>query len=113
VNTRLVTVRVLAVALLVVLIGASVWAQGREPLWVGLSAIMRQPWGIATMLDLYAGLLVVGVWVAYTESRRPLIPLWWILLLLFGNMATLAYVLRRSFIARDWRSALVGESRES
>ena len=83
----------------------------REPLWQGLQAIMQQPWGVATMLDLYGGLLIFGTWIALTEPRRSLIPLWWVLLLLFGNMVSLAYLLRRSFIARDLRTAIFGERR--
>lgn len=110
-NPGLIGVRVISITLLVVLISASVWAQGREPLWQGLQAIMQQPWGVATMLDLYVGLLIIGTWIALTEPRRSLIPLWWLFLLLFGNMVTLAYVLRRSFMASDLRSMLVGESR--
>ena len=66
---------------------------------------------VTTMLDLYVGLLIFGTWVALTEPRRSLIPLWWVLLLLFGNMVSLAYLLRRSFIARDLRTAILGERR--
>jgi hypothetical protein len=113
VNRGVVLVRFSSSALLVVLIGASLWAQGREPLWQGLQALLQQPWGFATMLDLYIGLLIFGAWIALTEPRRALIPLWWLLLLTFGNMATLAYLLRRSFIARDLHTVLVGEPRLS
>lgn len=110
-NPGLIIVRVFSITLLVVLIGASVWAQGREPLWHGLQAIMQQPWGVATMLDLYVGLLIFGSWIALTEPRRSLIPLWWVLLLFFGNIVSLVYLLRRSFSARDLRTAILGENR--
>jgi len=109
VNSGVLVLRITSIALLAVLIGASLWAQGREPLWQGLQTLIQQPWGLATLLDLYVGLFAVGTWIILTEPRRSLIPLWWILLLLFGNMATLVYVIRRSVLANDLRTALMGE----
>lgn len=105
-NAGLLIVRVVAAGFLILLIAASVWAQGREPFWQGVSDLLRDPWGAATMIDLYVGLLLFGVWIARTESNRGLAIVWCLLLPVFGNMITLAYVLRRTWVVRDVRSLI-------
>lgn len=86
--------RASAAALLATLIAGSCWAQGQEGLWQALIAVARQPWGAVTLMDLSSGVLVIAVWIAMREPKRGLLPLWWLGLLLLGNMATLAFVLR-------------------
>lgn len=100
--------RVVTVALLVALIAGSLWAQGQEGLWQGLIALAKQPWGAVTLMDLYGGLLMASLWIAVREPKRGLLPLWWLGLLLFGNMATLAFVLRCSLGAESVREIFTG-----
>lgn len=106
--SAVIVMRVIAVALLAALIAGSIWAQAQEGLWQGLIALARQPWGAVTLMDLASGLLVVAVWMAVREPRHGLLPLWWLGLLLLGNMATLAFVLRCSLGATDLRDLFVG-----
>lgn len=101
-------VRVVAFALIAALVGGSVAAQSAQGLWAGMGAIAAQPWGPATLLDLAAGLLVAALWMAVREPRRRWLPLWWLGLLLLGNMATLAFVLRCTVGARSGREILAG-----
>lgn len=101
--------RVVAAALLVALIAGSIWAQGQEGLWQGLIALARQPWGSVTLMDLSGGLLMVSLWIAVREAKRGLVPLWWLGLLMLGNMATLAFVLRCSLGAANIREVFTGQ----
>lgn len=98
-STRaLIAVRLLLATALAVLIAGCIWAQTREGLWEGLARIGAQPWGLITYLDLGAGVLFAMAWMTLAEPRRLLIPLWILAMLGFGNLGTLAFLLRRSFL---------------
>lgn len=101
-----IALRLACAALITALVVGSVLAQAREGLWQGLTAIAAQPWGAATLLDLYAGLAVAGLWMTLREPRRALLPLWWLGLILLGNIATLAFVLRCTVGARSLREVV-------
>ena len=103
-----IVLRVVAVVLLAALIAGSFWAQGQEGLWQGLIALAKQPWGSVTLMDLSSGLLMASLWIAVREPKRGLLPLWWLGLLLLGNMATLAFVLRCSLGAGSVREVFTG-----
>ena len=107
-----VILRVVAVALIVALVVGSVQAQAVQGLIAGMGAIADQPWGPATFLDLAAGLLMAAVWMAVREPRRALLPLWWVGLLLTGNMAVLVFVLRCTLGARSLPEVFLGGSRQ-
>jgi hypothetical protein len=96
-----IVIRVVALALFTMLTVGSVWAETTGALWPGLFAIAREPWGAVTFCDLGSGLTMAALFVAWREPRRWLVPLWIVLLLLFGNMATLAFVLRCTIGARN------------
>jgi len=77
----------------VLLVGLIVWSSLEMSLGAGLRAIVDTRWGVTTMVDLYAGLVLVGGWIAYRE-RRPLRAFPWILgLVLLGNLTTLVYLI--------------------
>ena len=103
-----IAVRVVAVALIVALVAGCVWAQGREGFWQALMTMASQPWGAVTLGDLYSGLLVVALWMAVREAKPTLLPLWWLGLLLLGNIATLAFLVRCTVGARDLREVMLG-----
>jgi hypothetical protein len=92
----IIVLRVVTVTLIAALITGSCWAQGQEGLWQALIALAKQPWGAVTLMDLSSGLLVAAAWIAVREPERGLLPLWWLGLLLLGNMVTLVFVLRCS-----------------
>lgn len=63
----------------VVTAGAALWADG---------------WFRATLADAYFAFLTFYVWVAYKERRAAPRLLWLVLILLLGNFAMAAYMLR-------------------
>jgi hypothetical protein len=73
------------------------YASARQPLW-HWSGLTRSPdnwWTIATLTDAYYGFITFYVWVFYKEARAlPRIG-WFIAIMLLGNMAMSAYVLRQ------------------
>lgn len=73
------------------------YASFRQPVWAwtGLTRAPDNWWTAATLLDAYYGFLTFFVWVLYKERR--LVPRigWFIGIMLLGNMAMSAYVLRQ------------------
>lgn len=77
------------------------------------SALWSLPWGRVTLVDLYLGLAIFGAWVAIREKTTGRIVVWWLALLVLGNLAAGVYLLRASFQARDMEELLVGVGRQS
>jgi hypothetical protein len=100
--------RLIAGALIVALVVGSLQAQAVQGVFAGMGAIADQPWGPATFLDLAAGLLIAALWMAVREPRRALLPLWWVGVLLTGNMGVLVFVLRCTIGAQSLREVFLG-----
>lgn len=77
------------------MIGVTGWASTQQPIlaYHGLYGPDRA-WTIATLCDAYAGFLTFYAWVYYKEAGTTARLLWLIAILLLGNMAMSAYVLR-------------------
>jgi len=89
--------------LLGLLVAAIFIASGHSHVLTGLRYIIADPWGVATLLDLGIGLLFVAVWLALVEPNPWRAAIWIGALCLFGNAATLAYLLSRTCQARHVR----------
>ena len=63
-----------------------------------MSSIWADPWGKAVVMDVYAGLILVGAWIAWREPTFGRTSCWWLALALTGNIATCLYIL---FALRD------------
>ena len=76
----------------VLLVGLIVRSSMEMSLGAGLRATVDTWWGITTMVDLYAGLAVVAVWIGYRERSLVRVAPWIVCLMLLGNLTTLAYL---------------------
>jgi hypothetical protein len=88
------------VAFIAALIGAIVWATGLESLGDGFSKLLDHPWGVVTLIDVYAGFLFVAAWLWTVERSKAALALWLVLLFCTGNAATLLYLTLRARKAR-------------
>lgn len=70
-------------------------AMDDRPVLVAIAALARDPWGLATLADLAAGLLLAAAWMTAVEARPRRLLLWLPLLCLLGNMATCIFLLVR------------------
>lgn len=61
------------------------------------SELWDDPWFKATLADAYFGFIAVYVWIAYKESGWGRKILWFVLLMLLGNIAIAVYVLIQLF----------------
>lgn len=74
------------------------------------SQIWALPWGRVSLVDLYLGLAIFGGWVAVRE-RRPLTTLlWWVSLVVLGNLAAGVYLTIAAFRSHDFEHLLLGRS---
>ncbi len=53
------------------LAAAIVWAFGKADFFASGALIIANPWGIVTLIDLYAGFIFLGIVVAAIERWRP------------------------------------------
>jgi hypothetical protein len=54
--------------------------------------LMRSPWFVVSLIDVYIGLALFAVWIAYRESITNAAG-WILALMLLGNLVACAYVL--------------------
>lgn len=59
--------------------------------------VIRDPWVIATLFDAYFGFLAFFIWVAWKEQSLTARVLWFVSLMLLGNFAIGAFMLRELF----------------
>jgi hypothetical protein len=53
------------------LAAAIVWAFGKADFWASVAQVTANPWGMVTLVDLYAGFIITGVIIAAIERWRP------------------------------------------
>lgn len=87
-----------------------VWSWLEMGLAAGLGALVETRWGVTTLVDLYAGLIVIGAWIAALERRPGRVAAWWIALALLGNFTAIVYLLTRCFRVGSVRALLLGAS---
>jgi len=73
------------------------------------SAIWALAWGKVTLIDLYVGLVFFGVWVSVRERRILAVVLWWVGLVVLGNLAAALYLVIASFNSSTVHELLTGE----
>jgi len=88
--------------LFTVVIGSMLWVTGWASLHQPLgafahSATFRDPWVIATLFDAYWAFITFYVWVAWKEQSLAARVLWFVSIILLGNMAMSAYMLAQLF----------------
>jgi len=86
---------VLLSLILLSLLGYTLWASTRQPVWEwrGLLDGPDRWWTIATLLDAYYGFITFFVWVCFKERSTLTRIGWFVAIMLLGNMAMASYVL--------------------
>ncbi len=85
-------------------LGAMLWVTTRASLHQSIYAIPREvlthPWFLATLFDAYCGFLTFYLWQAWKEQSLVARVLWFIAVMLLGNLAMALYVLVELFRIR-------------
>lgn len=83
-------------AILAAMLAVTTWASlDRSVLEAG--NLLRDPWGVATLMDAYLGFLTFYAWVAYKERTLARRVAWFVLVMGLGNIAMSVYVLIQLF----------------
>lgn len=76
-------------------------------------ALLENPWGIMSLIDLYVGFSLFSIWIVYREHTRWKIILWVITMMIFGFLTGSIYVLKALYESNeDWSIALHGVNKE-
>lgn len=97
--------RILFLAVLGTMLWVTTWASLRTPLFDIPPDVWRHPWFIATLVDAYWGFVTFYVWVAWKEQSWGARVLWFIAIMLLGNIAMAIYMIDELFSV-DSRSDL-------
>jgi hypothetical protein len=94
----IILLRLLFFIIIVSMLGVTSWASLQQSLGdFARSATFRDPWVIATLFDAYWAFISFYVWVAWKEQSLAARVLWFVAILLLGNLAMAAYMLRELF----------------
>lgn len=63
--------------------------------------LLQMPWGRATLVEAYVGLVLFSAWVLRREDSRIAGFAWVLAILAVGNLAACCYVLRAAAAAKD------------
>ncbi len=88
--------RWLAAGILAAMLWLTVAAALDRDVFTALGALWPDPWFRATMADAYFGFLIFYLWVWYKEAGMSARITWFVLIMLLGNFAMAAYLLRES-----------------
>jgi uncharacterized membrane protein YczE len=90
--------RALFIVVIASMLGVTTWASLHQPLGDFVrSATLRDPWVIATLFDAYWAFVTFFVWVSWKEGSTLARVLWFISIMLLGNLAMAAYMLAELF----------------
>jgi len=74
------------------------------------SQLIRMPWGIVSLVDLYTGFILFSGWIIYREKSLPVAILWTIAMMVLGFFTASLYVwlaLQKS--GGDWNQFWLGK----
>ena len=82
--------KVIAYLITIAMVSTIFWAQNQVSLFD--STIPSLPWGIVSLVDLYAGFILIGIWISYKEKWLSAL-MWIFFLMILGNLTTAIYVI--------------------
>lgn len=89
--------RLLFTVVLASMLGITTWASLQCPLFAIPRDVFTHPWFLATLLDAYWAFIAFFIFVAWKEQSLLARILWFIALILLGNIAIASYMLRELF----------------
>lgn len=85
---------VLFIAILAAMLWVTVRASLDRSVVTAAVDLWNDPWGRATIFDAYFGFLTFFAWVAFKETRWSMKICWFLLIMVLGNIAMSAYLIR-------------------
>jgi len=73
------------------------------------AALLANPWGIVSLIDLYVGFALFSMWIAFREKNKVLMVGWIAAMMVFGFFAGSLYVLVVFYQSKgDWLAFFLG-----
>jgi len=89
----------------VLLYGFSVGDFGKDG-----AELLKNPWGIVSMVDLYTGFILFSAWIVYRERSAVRSVVWVILMMVLGFFTGSLYVLLALVASKgDWKTFWMGQ----
>jgi hypothetical protein len=77
-------------------------------------ALLRNPWGLVSFVDLYVGFALFSLWIGFREKNILLAVIWIILMMVFGFFTGSLYVLINLYRSKgDWLQFFLGGQKET
>lgn len=89
--------RILFAAIFGSMLWVTSWASLDTPLFGIPNEVLSHPWFIASLVDAYWGFVTFFVWAAWKERATAARVLWFVAVMLLGNLAMSVYFLRELF----------------
>ncbi len=72
-------------------------------------ALLANPWGVVSLVDLYVGFSLFSIWIVYREQSAARSVMWVILMMTLGFFTGALYMLVALYSSRnDWRRFWLG-----
>ena len=76
--------------------------------------LLRNPWGIVSLVDLYVGFALFSIWIALREKNLLPKIIWIVLMMILGFFTGSLYVLIALYRSKgDWVTFLLGDRKET
>jgi hypothetical protein len=70
--------------------------------------LLRNPWGVVSLVDLYVGFILFSLWITYREASRLHAAAWIIAMMVFGFLAGALYAFVNLMRSQDMPSFFLG-----
>ena len=87
------TIVILFSLILIAMLAVTSWASSYENVIAATKRLVAEPWMVATLFDAYFGFLTFFVWVCYKEVKAVQKLIWFVAIMILGNIAMSVYVL--------------------
>ena len=73
------------------------------------AALIKMPWGVVSLVDVYVGFLLFSIWVFYRERKLWIALIWVVMIMVLGNFIASLYVLLALILCGgDWKKFWLG-----
>ncbi|WP_051912624.1 DUF1475 family protein [Carnobacterium funditum] len=77
------------------------------------SALLNNNWGVMSLVDLFAGIIIFSTWIVFREKNKLLIGVLLVLMVLFGFLTASLYILVNLYKSKgDWTEFFFGSRRK-
>lgn len=75
--------------------------------------LLRNPWGIVSVVDLYVGFVLFSLWIGFREKSVVSAVIWIVLMMVFGFFTASVYILINLYRHDgDWAGLLFGARKD-